>query len=228
MSTSGNPLRGLIQDHVASGVKLTCKDTFLTKAQFQQLVFIAVSGLQGTEIMTHADRIHIPPPAIVRPVERWTGKQVISSLLHCLCQPPLPQLNLEGKARTPPTALGADSNEHIILIRNGFLLSGVMDKASIGNASLGVVHAVYELCGSDYAGKLLNAFGRLFTYHLQNAGHTCGIEDLTLTSSADEERRALLKKVAVEAQHGLANFLANDDGAGASEADKELVEFSEE
>jgi DNA-directed RNA polymerase I subunit RPA1 len=53
--TSGTPLRGLIQDHVASAVKLTCKDTFLTKAQFQQLLYIAVTGLPGTEIVTPSE-----------------------------------------------------------------------------------------------------------------------------------------------------------------------------
>ena len=47
--TSGNPLRGLIQDHVASGVKLTCKNTFLTLEEFQQLLYIAICGLPGTE-----------------------------------------------------------------------------------------------------------------------------------------------------------------------------------
>jgi hypothetical protein len=36
-------------------VKLTCKDTFLTKAEFQQLLYIAVSGLPGTEIVTPMD-----------------------------------------------------------------------------------------------------------------------------------------------------------------------------
>lgn len=39
--------RGLIQDHVASGVKMTCKDTFLTKTEFQQLLYVAVCGLPG-------------------------------------------------------------------------------------------------------------------------------------------------------------------------------------
>ena len=47
--------RGLIQDHVASGVKMTCKDTFLTKREFQQLLYVAVCGLPGT-------RTYIPHP----------------------------------------------------------------------------------------------------------------------------------------------------------------------
>jgi DNA-directed RNA polymerase beta' subunit len=45
--TSGNPIRGLIQDHVVSGVKLTCRNTFLDKAQYQQLVYNALCGLEG-------------------------------------------------------------------------------------------------------------------------------------------------------------------------------------
>ena len=32
---------------------------------------------------------------------------------------------------------------------------------------LGIIHAVYELYGAELAGRLLTAFGRLFTYFLQ-------------------------------------------------------------
>jgi hypothetical protein len=46
-------------------------------------------------------------------------------------------------------------------------LCGVIDKASVGNASLGIIHAVFELYGPELAGRLLTAFGRLFTYFLQ-------------------------------------------------------------
>jgi len=74
--TSGNPLRGLIQDHVASGVKLTCKNTFLCKADFQQLLYNAVHGLPGTEIVSTMENMVMPIPAISKPREMWTGKQV--------------------------------------------------------------------------------------------------------------------------------------------------------
>ena len=65
--TSGNPVWGLIQDHVASGVKLTCKETFLTRAEFQQLLYVAVCGLPGTEIVTAGDIMETPTPAILNP-----------------------------------------------------------------------------------------------------------------------------------------------------------------
>ena len=93
--TSGNPLRGLIQDHVASGVKLTCKETFLNKADFMQLVHIATSGLEGTEVVAFGANVVLPAPAIIKPRELWTGKQVISTLLDNLIPHPLPPINLE-------------------------------------------------------------------------------------------------------------------------------------
>ena len=68
---------------------------------------------------------------------------------------------------------------------------------------------MFELYGAELAGRLLTAFGRLFTYFLQDAGHTCGIADLTLTKSAEAERRKLLEKVKTDAEWGLDAFLSN-------------------
>jgi DNA-directed RNA polymerase I subunit RPA1 len=214
--TSGNPLRGLIQDHVVSGVKLTCRDTFLSKQEFQQLVYIAVTGLPGTEVISYHEEIILPCPAILKPIQRWTGKQVISTLIKHLCRPPLPSLHLDGKTRTPPTAFGEDQREHIVIFRFSELLCGVMDKAAIGSSSLGIVHAVYELYGPELAGRLLNAFGRLFTFYLQDAGQSCGIEDLTLNTMADDERKKLLVKVAKDAEIGLKKFLTEKDSSSTS------------
>jgi len=208
--TSGAPLRGLIQDHVASAVKLTCKDTFLTKSEFQQLLYIAVSGLPGTEIVTAMETMIMPEPAILKPKRMWTGKQVITGLVKHLCRPPLPPLHLDAKTKTPASAFGEEHMEHEVVFRHGELLCGVLDKNAIGAASLGIVHTVYELYGAELAGRLLSAFGRVTTNFLQGAGHTCGIADLTLSTSADEERRRLLRKVAADSERGLAEFI---DGA---------------
>lgn len=210
--TSGNPLRGLIQDHVSGGVKLTCKDTFLNRSDFQQLLFVALSGLNGTEIVSEMDTISIPYPAILKPKPLWTGKQIIGAILSHMCRAPIPALNLDGKTRTPPTAFGIDQMEHEIVFRCGELLSGVLDKNSIGSVSMGVVHAVYELYGAEQAGRLLNSFGRLFTCVLQDFGLTCGIQDLTLNKSADADRNKLLTRVNTDADVGLGSFLQSTLG----------------
>lgn len=74
--TSGSPLRGLIQDHVVTGVWMTMKDTFFNKADYQQMIFFALRPDQDD-----LRKIITIPPAIVKPKPLWTGKQVASILL---------------------------------------------------------------------------------------------------------------------------------------------------
>ncbi|CAM9299534.1 unnamed protein product, partial [Choristocarpus tenellus] len=209
--TNGKPLRGLIQDHVDAGVKLCSKDSFLTKGEYQQLVFQALAGLPGLEIVHPQERIHSMPPAVLRPRELWTGKQVMSTILLHLTLG-LPQLNLDSKAKTPSVAFGDDQDEHKVLFREGELLRGVLDKGAFGSSTGGIVHAVQELYGATAAGKLLTALGRVLTIYMQSSGHTCGIEDLTLNAKAEEERASIIKKSQGKGQRAMQELLAEQDG----------------
>jgi len=202
--TDGSPLRGLIQDHVDSGVKMTSKDTFFEKWEYQQLIFAALASLPGLEVIRSDADIELLPSAIMKPRELWTGKQVISTLLHHLrrgndrddmaetnC---LPGISVERKAKTPEHGFGSAQEEHLVLIRDGELLRGVLDKAAYGATEFSLVHAVYEAYGPNKAGLLLNSLGRLFTAHLQYySGHSCRMEDLILTKDADAHRRNLVQ-----------------------------------
>jgi len=101
--TSGQPLRGLIQDHNSISVLLTKRDTLLTRDAYCQLVFSALQalpqfgagmgtqggdGAHGQALGERAGTALIPllPPAILGPRGRrlWTGKQVISTVLTAL------------------------------------------------------------------------------------------------------------------------------------------------
>lgn len=187
---NGAPLRGLIQDHVVSGVLLTKRDTFFTRQEFQQLVYSC-----GSTYMTINQRMETPIPCILKPVPLWSGKQVLSSLLDILTFN-LPPFNFSGKARTPETLWGVGKQgyvkspceEGLVVIRRNQLLSGVLDKNAFGASTYSLVHACYELYGAKLAGNMLSAFGRLFTIHLQSHGFTCGIDDLLLTDEANAAR----------------------------------------
>lgn len=52
------------------------QDCFFTRGEYQQLVYQALAGLPGLEIVPPSDDIRTLPPAILKPVQRWTGKQV--------------------------------------------------------------------------------------------------------------------------------------------------------
>lgn len=199
--TDGSPLRGLIQDHVVAGVKLTKRDTFLEKWEYQQLLFATLASLPRLEIIRSDSNIELMPPAILKPKPLWTGKQVISTLLNHLRKGNdrdfrskiLAGISTERKAKTPGSAFGTVHEENLVLIRDGELLRGVLDKAAFGATDFSLVHAVFEAYGPSKAGLLLNALGRLFTAYLQYfSGHSCRMEDLVLTKASDSVRRGLI------------------------------------
>ena len=186
--TSGNPLRGLIQDHVVAAVWMTCKDTLYTRDEYQQLLYGALRPeTYGT------GRVATLPPAVWRPVARWTGKQVISTILHNVCPAHMAQLNLTSKARVAGRYWGAShADEEAVVVRDGELLTGVLDKSQIGASAFGLVHSVYEIYGAEYAGRLLSIFSRLFTMWLHHNAFSCRMDDLVLSEAGDATRRRLL------------------------------------
>ncbi|KAI8391772.1 uncharacterized protein BYT42DRAFT_642179 [Radiomyces spectabilis] len=187
--TSGNPLRGLIQDHVVSGVWMTARDTFFTRDEYQQLIY---GSLRPEEDGIGNGRIHMVPPAIFKPVPLWTGKQIISTILKNLTYGKT-QLNMESKSKVPGRFWGPDgADEAKVLVMDGELVMGILDKSQFGATAYGLVHSIYELYGAEAAGKLLSIFGRLFTKYIQFRGFSCRMDDLILTKEGDKARRDLL------------------------------------
>ncbi|GMF49967.1 unnamed protein product [Phytophthora fragariaefolia] len=206
--TDGSPLRGLIQDHVDSGVKLTQRDTFLTKDMYMQLLYNAWASMEDAGV----EKAHIEtvPPAILKPQPLWTGKQVITSVLKLLTKG-LPPLNLDSKAKIKGDLYGSANNEHIVIFRDGELLQGILDKSQFGASMHGMVHACYEVYGARIAADFLSALGRLFTCYLQFAGHTCAMEDLTLNKPAEKRRRKLVEDSEVLGEEAYAEFAGLTD-----------------
>ncbi len=185
--TDGTPLRGLIQDHVISGVLLTMRDTMLTQDQYQQLIFSTCRDIDPTVPLP------TPIPCILKPTPLWSGKQVISGILDLLTSGK-PPLQLESKSKIPASAWGPKSEEGVVLIRQNELIMGVLDKSAFGASPYGLVHACFELYGATMAGHLLSTLGRLFTIYLQTQGHTCGIDDMFVIPTADAARTALIQE----------------------------------
>ncbi|ORX57972.1 beta and beta-prime subunits of DNA dependent RNA-polymerase [Hesseltinella vesiculosa] len=220
--TSGNPLRGLIQDHVVSGVWMTCRDCFFTKEQYQQFLY---GSLRPEVDGTGNGRILTLPPTIFKPQPLWTGKQVISTILLNLTYGKAP-LNMTSTSKVPGRFWGPDFEDDAnVLVFDGELLRGVLDKSQFGATAYGLVHSVYEIYGPESAGKLLSIFGRLFTKFVQWHGFTCRMDDLLLTNEGDQWRRDILdggKNLGIEAH---LEFLGLDDIAKTASKDVLDKEF---
>ncbi|KAK9241224.1 hypothetical protein V1525DRAFT_392485 [Lipomyces kononenkoae] len=188
--TSGKPLRGLVQDHVVTGMWMTSNDTMFTREQYHQLVYGTIRPEDGH---TTTNRILTVPPAIIKPIPMWTGKQVISTVLLNLKPLDRPGLNLISKNKVDNKYWGEDSQENTVLFMNGNLLCGILDKSQFGASEFGFVHSVHEIYGAHVAGKLLSVLGRLFTKYVQSRGFTCGMDDLRLTQEGNEWRSDILE-----------------------------------
>lgn len=201
--TDGSPLRGLIQDHVVTGVILTLKDSFLTVEQFQQLLFSALPESLANSPLP----LLIPAPAIQRPVRLWTGKQLIAAVIANMTRD-LPPLNLTSKCKASPK-LWTPSHvaESQVFMLDGYLVHGVMDKSQFGASSNGITHACYELYGGAVAGTVLSVMSRLFTRWDQMNGFTCRMDDLLLTPEAEQTRKSLFAAHANTARETAYNFV---------------------
>jgi DNA-directed RNA polymerase I subunit RPA1 len=210
--TSGKPLRGLIQDHVGMGVMLTKRDTFLPRADVMQLLMCALGS--GLGLGPKQKVAPLPPPAILKPAPLWTGKQVITHLLKHL-HPNARRISMQAKTKTPASLWGASmpgdaaaaADDGEVIVRDGELLVGVLDKAAFGSTEFGLVHAVHEVLGGEATGRLLTQLGQLFNGCLKMQGVTCGIGDLLLTPAADAERSALIAKADETGQAAARGFL---------------------
>lgn len=195
----GTPLSGLIQDHVIGGSLLTMQGRFFTREDYNQLVFGALTFVKTG--------IKLLPPAIQKPETLWTGKQVLSTvLLNCIPHGKPPP-TVEGKAKIPAKAwlkggeTEAIMNEGNVVIRDGELLCGILDKANYGPTQFGLVHVCYELYGGAVSSLVLSAFARLFTHYLQIfSGFTLGIEDILVTDKADRKRKRIMKKAKMQGE----------------------------
>ena len=218
VATSGKPLRGLIQDHISMGVWLTNKDTFFSREDYQQLLY---SCIRPEDDHTENLRIESIPPAILKPKQLWTGKQIITSVLTNIKPSSHPGLTLQGKSQTQAQRWGEGSEEGTVIFQDGEFLCGILDKAHLGPTGGGLIHSIYEAYGHTIAGRLLGILGRLLTKFLHMRAFSCGIEDLVFTPSGNATRREKLRDVDSIGVQVAAKYVTLD--GTTKDNDKELL-----
>ncbi|TQN72089.1 DNA-directed RNA polymerase I subunit, partial [Colletotrichum shisoi] len=223
--TAGKPLRGLIQDHLSVSVALCNKDTFFDRDSYQQLIYAALRPESGHIL---GERIELLPPAVIKPRPRWTGKQVISTILKNIKPPNGEGLWMSGKCQVKGEQWGKGHlEEGSVLFQDGQFLTGILDKAHLGPSSGGLIHSIHEIYGPAVAGKLLSGMGRLLTRYLNMRAFTCGMDDLRLTSEGEVARREALKAAKNIGLEVAAKYVSLDDKAPNSTDPELLVRLEE-
>ncbi|XP_055096768.1 DNA-directed RNA polymerase I subunit RPA1 isoform X3 [Symphalangus syndactylus] len=139
--------------------------------------------------------------------QQYLVPKVVSTLLINIIPEDHIPLNLSGKAKitgkawvkeTPRSIPGFNPDsmcESQVIIREGELLCGVLDKAHYGSSAYGLVHCCYEIYGGETSGKVLTCLARLFTAYLQlYRGFTLGVEDILVKPKADVKRQRIIEE----------------------------------
>ncbi len=190
-ATAGKPLRGLIQDHISMGVWLTNRDTFFTRDDYHQLLYACLRPEDGH---TTSGRLETVPPCIWKPQPLWSGKQIITTILKNIKPAEYQDLTLTSKSSTNGKMWGSFVEEQTVIVKDGQLLCGIIDKSQIGPAAGGLINGIYEAYGETIAGRALSIIGRLLTKLLHMRAFSCGVEDLILTEEGDKARLEALKQ----------------------------------
>ena len=239
--TSGSPLRGLIQDHIVTGVIMCLKDTWLTKDDYAQLLYTALPSSdvksrssyqmgvwEGGRQAALNTRITVPPPTVLHPLVLWSGKQLLQGILAnlgCL------SLTLTAKGKIKEDLWGpSHSHEATLLLLDGYVVHGVLDKAQLGAAEDGLTHAIHDIYGAHVAAAFLTAMARLLTgLDEMWVGFTCRMDDLLLNAAGDRERQNLLLKVDETGLAAARSFLQPiKDGNDAAAEKQQISQLMEE
>ncbi|AYU82370.1 DNA-directed RNA polymerase III largest subunit, putative [Leishmania donovani] len=181
---NGEPIIACTQDFLTAAYLVTARDALFDRASFTQMV----SHWLGNET-----QYTLPIPAILKPAELWTGKQLFELILR-----PTPEtqllLNLEAKARFYSGAgRHDDPAEGYVAFLDSVFLSGRLDKKLLGGgAKDGLFARLYALGGGEQTATCMSRIAQFTARYLQNYGFSLGLGDVSPTPSLNEKKAAVL------------------------------------
>ncbi|PJF17134.1 DNA-directed RNA polymerase subunit [Paramicrosporidium saccamoebae] len=199
---NGQPLIAAMQDFITASHLISNRDVFYDRAEFAQCCMMMCDA---------ALRVDLPPPTILKPVVRWTGKQVVGILMRPNHNTNV-MVNLELKTRTMTkvpegTALEMCPNDGYMLIRNSELLCGTLDKASVGGDSKGsIFYVLMRDYGVDYSIGCMSRLAKLCARWLGNRGFSIGINDVQPDIALQQQKEKLVKKGYADCDDNIAEF----------------------
>ncbi|KAF2470997.1 beta and beta-prime subunits of DNA dependent RNA-polymerase [Lindgomyces ingoldianus] len=179
-----SPLMGIVQDTLCGIFKICRRDNFLTKQQVQNIM-MWVPEWDGV----------IPQPAILRPVPRWTGKQIISMALPSGVN----IMRAPDDSATPHNDISDDG----LLIHGGEVLWGPLNKKAVGASAGGVVHIIFNEYGWKAAVGFFDAAQRIVNYWLLHNGFSIGIGD----TIPDAKTSGLINEKITEAKRNVEDIV---------------------
>jgi DNA-directed RNA polymerase III subunit RPC1 len=183
---NGEPLVAASQDFLSAAYMLTQRDQFFDREHFSQIV-----SYYGDA----DEHIHIPEPALIKPVELWTGKQVFGMLL-------IPNkdskvvVSFETKEKNYISNKHFCANDGWVAFRNSELLSGNIAKKSIGDGSkTGLLYVLLQDCGVVATSACMDRWAKFCARFMGgHRGLSIGISDVTPSEKLQGIKNGILRE----------------------------------
>uniref|UniRef100_A0A6A7FQ94 DNA-directed RNA polymerase subunit n=2 Tax=Hirondellea gigas TaxID=1518452 RepID=A0A6A7FQ94_9CRUS len=191
---SGALIIAATQDFLTGSFLLTSKDMFFDKAGACQLMGVLTED---------GGRIELPIPAILKPHELWTGKQLFSLVLKPNRDAPINCNLLANKCKDPLCSFKGEmcSSDNFVHVRNSELLCGVLDKSMLGAGSKkNVFFSILKDYGKLEAAEMMWRVARLSIQYLMMSGFSIGLGDLCPPDSLILKKEKLLEEGYSECQ----------------------------
>ena len=173
---SNRPVMGIVQDSLLAVQKMTKRDVFLKKDLLMNLL-MWVEDWDG----------RIPPPAIYKPEELWTGKQIMSLIL--------PKINLRGKANNGgPGDNTFNAYDNLVRVMEGELIEGTIDKKTIGSGMGGLIHTTWLDIGHEDTARFMNQVQVITNYWVLQSSFSIGVSDALADVGTMEQIASTINK----------------------------------
>ncbi|MBS7633698.1 DNA-directed RNA polymerase subunit A', partial [Candidatus Bathyarchaeota archaeon] len=177
----GGPIIGAIRDFITSAYLFTRKQSYLTQSEVYRLLLGA--GYEG----------EIPPPKVKEPQPLWTGKQIFSLFLPKNMNYVLKASICQGCVKCLEEGCPHDA---YVTVRNGELITGVIDRRSIGaEQSESLLHRIIKDYGAQAGRDFLNKVTRLLKLFISMRGFTYSYDELVLSPRAEERISKTMEKI---------------------------------
>ena len=181
---ANKPVMGIVQDTLCGIRKFTLRDAFLDWNQVQNIL-LWVPDWDGT----------VPTPAIIKPKPMWTGKQLLS-----MCIPR--GINI---FRSPDPKSHNPVFDDGIMIENGDIIFGIVEKKTVGASQGGLVHVVFREKGPEATRTLFTGLQQVVNYWLFHNGFSIGIGD----TIADRQTMDYIQKQIAERKQNVQQIVSD-------------------
>jgi len=184
---NGELMIAATQDFLTGGYLLTQKDAFFDRGKVCQIISQILSGADANLEIT------LPQPAILKPRQLWTGKQIFSLLLKPNRESKV-RANLETKGKSYSSGRELCVNDSYLVIRNSCLLAGSLDKSTMGSGGKNnIFYVLLRDFGEDASCVCMWRLARVASWYLMNRGFSIGIGDVTPSGALLKQKQGLVQ-----------------------------------